>query len=133
MDMEQFLITLLSIAAGAVGYLIVTFWVQPILRYRDIRYRVIADLVFFANALELLKTDGSFRKDTEQRQENNRRCASDFEAIVCYLPSGYRWWLKWRDENPMKASKGLFGLATSNDSENAKHYIAEIRKHLKLE
>jgi hypothetical protein len=130
--MSQFWITLLSITAGAVGYLIVTFWVQPILKYREIKYRVAADLVFFANALDLLKSDRSFRKDTEQRQENNRRCASDFEATVRYLPRWYRWWLKWRNENPMEASRDLFGLANSDDSKSAKQYIAEIRKNLKI-
>lgn len=130
--MEQFWITLLSIAFGAVGYYVVTFHIQPILRYRDIKYRVAADLVFFANALELQKKNGSFRDDTQKRQENNRRCASDLEAIAHYLPRWYQWWLNRRDENPMEASRYLIGLSNSNDSDNAKHFTGELRKHLRI-
>jgi hypothetical protein len=62
--MEQFWITLLSIVAGAGGYLIATFWVRPILRYKDLKYQIASDLVFFANAIELQKLDGSLREDT---------------------------------------------------------------------
>lgn len=75
--MDQFWITLLCIMAGAMGYLIATFWVRPILRYREMKSQVASDLVFFANAIELQKLDGSFREDTLLRKDANRRCAAD--------------------------------------------------------
>lgn len=130
--MEQFWITLLSVLAGGTGYLIVTFWVRPILRYRDIKYEVAADLVFFANALDLQKQDESLRADTLQRQENNRRHAAQLVAIYPDLPRWYQWWLRKRDEAPRKASGELIGLSNSSTREDAKDYIKGVKKHLRL-
>lgn len=132
MDMEEFLITLLSITAGAIGYLIITFWIQPSLRYRDIKYRVAADLVFFANAIDLQKDDGTLRKDTQQRKENNRRCASELKAIYSDLPSWYRVLLKKRKENPIEASKDLIGLSSSSNWRDAEAFEKDARKNLRI-
>src|SRR6266480_1132334 len=112
--MEQFLITLLSIGAAAVGYLIVTFWVRPILRYRETKYRVAADLVFFANAMELQKQDGTLREDTLRRKDSNRRCASELKTIYSDLPFWYRFLLERLKENPIEASADLIGLSNSS-------------------
>ena len=43
-------ITLIGITAGAVGFLVATFWFQPILRYRDLKAQILSDLIFFARA-----------------------------------------------------------------------------------
>lgn len=130
--MEEFWITLLSIAAGSLGYLIVTFWVQPILRYREIKYRVAADLVFFANALDLQKQNGSFREDTLNRMKNNRRCAAELAAIFSDLPLWYRWLLCMRSENPLEASKNLIGLSNSTAWRDAEKFIEGVKMNLKL-
>jgi hypothetical protein len=132
MDMEQFLITLLSIGAGALGYLIVTFWVQPILRYREIKYRVAADLVFFANAMELQKQDGTLREDTLKRKDSNRHCASELKAIYSELPLWYRLLLKKREEKPLEASKDLIGLSNSSSWADGLEFEKGVRKNLKI-
>jgi hypothetical protein len=130
--MEPFLIMLLSIGAGAVGYLVVTFWVQPILRYREIKYRLAADLVFFANALELQKQDGTLRQDTLQRKDSNRRCAAELRAIYSDLPFWYRLLLEKRKENPVEASKDLIGLSNSSTWREAEGFEKDVRKKLKI-
>lgn len=130
--MQQVWITIFGIAAGGVGYLIATFWMRPILRYRDIKYQVASDLVFYANAIELQKQDGSFREDTLQRKERNRRHAADLVAIYSDLPAWYQRCLLKRNENPQEASKDLIGLSNSSEQEDAKKYIVNIKKHLRL-
>lgn len=130
--MEQVWITILGITAGGLGYLIATFWVRPILRYRDIKHQVASDLVFYANAIELQKQNGSFREDTLQRKERNRRNAADLTAIYADLPSWYRRCLITRTEDPQKASKDLIGLSNSSNQEDAREYVAGIKKHLRL-
>lgn len=130
--MEQFWITLLSIGAGAIGYMIVTFWVQPILRYREIKYRVAADLVFFANAIDLQKQNGSLREDTLQRKDSNRRCAAELKAIYSDLPFWYRLLLRKQKENPIEASKDLIGLSNSSSWGDAEDYINGVMKNLRL-
>lgn len=126
------MILFLSIVAGAAGYLIVTFLIQPILKYREIKYRVAADLVFFANALDLEKLNGSLREDTLKRMENNRRCASELEAIYSDLPWWYRWWLQRRNENPKEASKGLIGLSNSMNRRDARDFEKDVKKNLRF-
>lgn len=130
--MEQFWISLLSIAAGAFGYLIATFWVRPILRYRNIRSSVIEDLVFFANAVELQKLDGSLRDDALARKDANRRRAAELGAVLSELPSWYRCLLRVRTENPGAASSELIGLSNSSNRREAKEYVARIERHLRL-
>jgi hypothetical protein len=125
--LKEFWVTLLSIAAGAVGYIVVTFWVQPILRYRDIKYQVAADLVFFANALELQKQNGKLRNDTLARQDNNRRCAAELKAICPQLPFWYRCKLRLKKENPTEGWKDLIGLSNSSKRDEAQR-IHQARK-----
>lgn len=130
--MEQFWITLVSIVAGAAGYLTTTFWVRPILRYKDIKYRVASDLVFFANAIELQKLDGSLRKDTLARKDANRRLASDLAAIYNDLPRWYRYCIQRRKEDPTRASSELIGLSNESVVKEAKERIQSIKKHLRI-
>ena len=130
--MEQFWITLLSIAAGAIGYLIATFWVRPILRYREIKYQAASDLVYFANAIELQKLDGSLREDALSRMEANRRCAADLAAIYDDLPCWYRRWLHRCKEDPKQASSELIGLSNESDIKEAKGRIKNVKESLRL-
>jgi hypothetical protein len=130
--MEQFWITLLIIAAGGAGYLMVTFWVRPILRYRDIKYEVFADLVFFANALDLQRLDGTLREDTLQRKEKNRRHAAQLAAIYSDLPYWYKCWLRKKKEDPQEASKELVGLSNSSTWRDAEGFIKGVKEHLRL-
>ncbi len=130
--MEQLWITLLIIGAGAVGYIIVTFLVQPILRYRNIKHEVSADLVFFANALDLYKADGSLQSDAVKRKESNRRHAAELDAICSDLPYLYHCWLRIRNEHPKEASKKLIGLSNSSTWRDAKPFEQGVKEHLRL-
>jgi hypothetical protein len=49
------LAALIGIAAGAFGYWFTTFWMQPILRYRDLRNQVLMDFIYYA---QVINADG---------------------------------------------------------------------------
>jgi hypothetical protein len=91
-----------------------------------------ADLVFFANALELQKLNGSLREDTSQRKDSNRRWAAELMAIYSELPFWYRWVLQMREENPMEAGKDLIGLSNSSERGEAKDFIKDVKKNLRI-
>lgn len=38
----------IGVIAGAAGYWIAAFWMQPILRYRELRLKVYGDFIFYA-------------------------------------------------------------------------------------
>jgi len=122
--MYEFWITFLSIVTGAIGYLIATFWVRPILRYRDIKYQIASDLIFFADAIS-----GQTNRASE-RMDANRRRAADLAAINSELPCWYRWWLTKHNEDPMQASKELIGLSNAPNVEEAKERIENVRQRL---
>jgi membrane protein YdbS with pleckstrin-like domain len=67
--MQEYVMTLLAIIFGAVGYLLVTFWFQPILRYRDVKYQIASDLVYYTNALELRDSRGLPRERMQERMD----------------------------------------------------------------
>ena len=129
--MIPFWFTLISsVAAGAIAYLVTNFWINPILRYRDIKYQIASNLVFFANAIELQKTDGSLRPDTLERKIANRRSASDLEALFPFLPKWYRCVLSVRKEKPEEAAKDLIGLSNEHDFRYAKELALKIKINL---
>jgi len=130
--MEQFWTTLLSIAAGALGYLIATFWVRPILRYRNTRSNIVSDLIYFANAIDLQKFDGGLREDTLARKDANRRRAAELRAVHSELPGWYRCALRVRREEPKAASSELIGLSNASTREEVNVCIAGIERHLRL-
>jgi hypothetical protein len=130
--MEQYWITSLSIIAGAAGYIITTFGVRPILRYKDIKYPVASDLVFFANAIELRKLDGSLKDDTLARTAANRRRASDLAAIYDDILRWYRYCLQRCNEDPKRASSELVGLSNESNVQEAKHRIQSIKACLRI-
>src|SRR3990170_3218339 len=133
MGMDQFWITLLSIATGAGGYLITTFWMRSIFLYRNIKYKVASDLVFFANTLDLKKLDGSYSDKTPARNEVYRRYASDIAALYNNkLPFWYKLWLKLRKADPKLASSELIGLSNESNGEEAKLRIKNIKEYLKI-
>jgi hypothetical protein len=132
MDIKQSLGLIVSVVAGAAGYLMVTFWFQPILRYRDIKYRVAADLVFFGNAIELQKENGKLRNDTLERKDSNRRYAADLKAIYPTLPFWYQCWLQMKKENPVECWKNLTHLSNSSELDEAKDLMKIIKLNLRL-
>ncbi len=51
--MCEFSIALIGIAAGAIGFLLATFWFQPILRYRDLKAQILSDVPFSCNVIKM--------------------------------------------------------------------------------
>ena len=49
--MKESVLIIFSLCAGGLGYLIVTFWMNPIFRYLHIRHEVTSDLIFYANVM----------------------------------------------------------------------------------
>ena len=84
--MVQMITTLIGLVAGAVGYLIVTFWFRPILRYKEIRSRVISDIVFFANAVSL---KGANNNPSRNAYGNGSRQIADIPQILRQFMGSY--------------------------------------------
>lgn len=131
--MSEFLIFLLGLVAGSTGYLLVTFICQPILRYRELRYSVISDLVFYRNTVNAYGLDNDMKTRLNERIAANRRHAADLAAIYYQLPRVFRVFLLWRGVDLIKANSELLGLSNTFDVDQATKRIERIQKHLKIE
>lgn len=131
--MEEVIILLCSLIAGGCGYLIVTFWMNPILRYLQIRHDVTSDLIFYANVISTENLSDKLQQLYEERIVSNRRHASEIAACYYRLPKWYRWLLKRHEEDPIKASKSLIGLSNSSTYDQAAPHLKWLKKSICIE
>lgn len=130
--MKEVAILLLSLVAGGCGYLIVTFWMSPILRYLQIRHDVTSDLIFYANVIDPNMLNERLKKRHEIGEEAYRRHAAEVAASYYRLPRWYKFLLRRRDEDPLIASKNLIGLSNCANSEQAYPHIQWLKKSLRI-
>jgi len=123
---------LLAAIVGGVAFLIVNFWMQPLLRCKDVKHQVISDLVFYANAINVDGMDQEMQNRRWERCRQNRVHAAELKACFYALPRWYRWWLRQCGECPEKASKNLIGLSNSNDFDTARKFARHLRLALRL-
>jgi len=130
--MKEVAILLLSLVAGGCGYLVITFWMSPILRYLQIRHEVTSDLIFYDNVISADNVCDELKKRHEARQESNRKHAAEMGACYYRLPKWYKWLLKRRDENPLVASRELIGLSNSSTEESAYPHIKRLKEAMRI-
>ncbi|SHL33422.1 hypothetical protein SAMN02745216_05027 [Desulfatibacillum alkenivorans DSM 16219] len=123
---------IVSIIAGAIGYLIVTFHFQPILRFRAVRFQIISDLVFYANAINAENLNVEMQKRVEERRVANRRHSADLAGIYCELPVYYKYYLSRRGMDIERAIKVLIGLSNTLEFEPANKAIDNINRCLRI-
>ena len=59
---DKLLAVLIGVITGAAGYWFTTFWMKPILQYRELRSKVLIDLVFYA---QVINADGLSRNTSQ--------------------------------------------------------------------
>lgn len=127
---EKLIAVLLGIVAGAIGYWISTFWMKPILQYRDIRIKVFADFIFYAQVVNAEGLNDRMKKLYEDRAMSNRRNSADLAACLNELPSWYKWWLHRRGQSPARAISNLIGYSNTTEYEAAEKRVVAIKRAL---
>ena len=121
---------LIGLFAGAVGYWFSTFWMKPILQYRELRSRVFADLIFYAQVVNADGLNERMQQMLNERAVSNRRASAELAACLEELPTWYKAWLHVRKQSPAEASRQLIGFSNTREYEHAVKRIAAIRKAL---
>jgi len=127
---EKLLSVLIGVVAGAIGYWFTTFWMRPILQYRELRVRVFADFIFYAQVVNAEGLNGRMQKLYEDRISSNRRHSADLAACLQELPTWYKWWLRVRGQSPDQAVEHLIGYSNTTEYEAAEKMTAAIKKAL---
>jgi hypothetical protein len=131
--MEGFSIFILGLIAGGLGYLLVTFWFSPIIRYRNVKHEILSDLIFFANVINAGGLSARLKDRLDRRIEANRRHSAELTACFFELPLWYKKWMERKNENPQEASQELMGLSNTYDFNSADNRIVRIKKSLRFE
>lgn len=129
---SDLLILVLGILAGGVSFLIVQLWMNPLLRYLDIKHQVTSDLVFYVNVINADGLNVEMQQRHRARKEQNRKHAAEIRASYYRLPWWYKRYLEYRNENPVQASKALVGLSNTNEYDLGNRYTESLRKSLRI-
>ena len=113
--------------AGAIGYWISTFWMKPILQYRELRMKVFADFIFYAQVVNADGLSDRMKELYEGRVESNRRNSADLAACLYELPRWYKWRLSQKGQSPDRAVDHLIGFSNTTDYETAEKFIGSIK------
>lgn len=127
---DKLLAVLLGIVAGALGYLVATFWVQPILKYREPRMKVFADFIFYAQVVNVEGMNERLQELYEERVLANRRSSADLVACIEQLPTWYWGWLRCRGIHPECAASHLIGFSNTTNYEEAAKVMRAVKKSL---
>ena len=127
---EEMQSLLIGLSAGAIGYFLVTFQLQPILRYREIRERVHSDLIYYADAVNSVDLNDAMKNRVLERITANRRHSSDLRAIFHSLPWIYRKYILICGHNPQKAANDLMGLSNTFNHQDVATRVESIRAGL---
>ena len=131
-EMKETALLIFSLLAGGSGYLIVTFWMDPVLRYLNIRHEVTSDLLFYSNVTYEDLLGFELKQRAKDRRIANRKHASEIAACYYRLPWWYKkFFLNRRNEDPLRASRSLIGLSNSSNITYDKH-IAALKIALNL-
>ena len=127
---DKLLAVLVSIIFGAMGYWITTFWMKPILLYRELRMKVFADFIFYAQVVNADGLNDQMKLLYEERITGNRRHSADLAACLVELPYLYRWWLHRNGQAPERAAKYLIGYSNTTEYEAAENSMRSIKNAL---
>ena len=127
---DKLISVLVGVVAGAVGYWVTTFWMKPILRYRELRTQVLSDLIYFAQVINAEGLNERMQKLYEERIEANRRSSADLTACLLELPRWYKAVLRCRGCNPAGAAQDLMGFSNTTDYDAAAKRVERIKAAL---
>jgi hypothetical protein len=130
---DKLISVFVGIVAGAVGYWVTTFWMKPILRYRELRSKILSDLIYFAQVVNAEGLNERMQKLYEKRIEANRHSSADLTACLLELPRWHKALLRCRGCNPAAAAQDLIGLANTTDYDAAAKRVERIKEALGIQ
>ena len=128
----QLISILIGLSSGAFGYWFTTFFVQPILRYRDIRSKILKDFIYFAQVVNADGLNNRMKNLHERKILVNRDSSARLSAAVLELPNCYKLYLKFCKLDPSTAAKQLIGYSNTTDYDQAHKLANAIRKNVGL-
>jgi hypothetical protein len=125
--LDKLLPALIGVIAGTVGYWFTTFWMKPILQYRELRSKVLIDLIFYAQVINPGGLNERMQALYEERVVSNRRLSAELTACFLELPFWYKRWLRSKGHMPERAATDLIGCSNTTDYEASSKRVERIK------
>jgi hypothetical protein len=120
-----------SFVLGVMGYIILMFWVRPILKYLKTKHGVAASCHTYQKMKADDTGDTEVRKWLSESAHNHRRYADALlSSLYEELPRWYIMLLDSRKNSPADAAKLLMALSNTHDVNHAARQIERIKQAL---
>ena len=106
---------------------------KPILQYRELRTKVFADFIFYAQVVNAEGLNERMNKLYEDRVIANRRNSAELAACLIELPAWYKWWLHRKGHAPEAAVTHLIGFSNTSEYEAAAKRVTAVKRALGYE
>ena len=128
-----YLVALLSFIAGCLGYIIVQFWILPVIRYKRIKRKISKTILDYSEATTSERKDATPGAPFRDIMKSIRQCSVELSEIYNNdLPHWYKMILANRSETPIDASKHLMALGNIRNGNHAEKHLHEIKTDLKI-
>ena len=123
---------LIGVVAGAIGYWFSIFSMQPILRFRDLKNRILIDFIYYAHVVKADHLNDDMKVLCRERVLANRKTSAQLSAAMQELPWWYLRYLGLRQLAPEEAAKGLMEYSNTTENKVAHKIEDAIRRNLGL-
>ncbi len=128
-----YVVAIISFISGALGYIIIQFWIRPILGYKKIKNKVALNIKYYNNSKNNKDIGEKIKSQMKEWSKANRQNSVELsESYNGNLPVWYKILLKSRGESPIDASKHLMTLSNTRNYDHAEKHIEEIKNYLKI-
>ena len=128
-----YVVAIASFVSGILGYIILQFWVRPILGYQKIKNKVALTIKYYYKSKHNEDTGKKIKLQTKEWVKANRQNSVELSASYNEnLPNWYKMLLDSRGESPIDASNHLMILSNTSDYDHAEKHIERIKNYLKI-
>ncbi|MEA1900295.1 MAG: hypothetical protein U9N47_05955, partial [Thermodesulfobacteriota bacterium] len=128
-----YFVAIISFISGSFGYIILQFWVRPILGYRKIKNKVALTIKYYNKSKDDKDIGEKIKSQMKEWSKANRQNSVELSASYNEnLPNWYKMLLDSRGESPIDASRHLMVLSNIRNYYHAEKHIEGIKKYLKI-
>jgi len=128
-----YFVAIISFASGFLGYIIIQFWIRPILGYQRIKNKVALTIKYYNKSKNNEDVGKKINLQMKDWVKANRQNSVELSASYNEnLPNWYKMLLDSRGEFPIDASKHLMILSNTRNYGHMEKHIKEIKNYLKI-
>lgn len=125
-------VALIGVVAGAFGFWFTTFIMQPILRFKNVKNKVLMDFIYYSQVRSADGLNDEMKELYGERVRENRKSSAMLSAAILDLPFLYLSSLKCKKLDLSGAATKLIGFSNTTDNDKSHSLEIEIRRKLGL-